>query len=84
MPTENEDVRYSFQGDVSSLRQAANQAIDLLGKYESAVKSAATKDTFTASKTSFTGFQRSINGIIGSVNTLTKALNTSEIGRAHV
>lgn len=77
MPTENEDVRYSFQGDVSSLRQAANQAIDLLGKYESAVKSAATKDTFTASKTSFTGFQRSINGIIGSVNTLTKALNTS-------
>ena len=77
MPTENENVQYSFQGDVSSLRQAAEQAIDLLGKYESAVKSAATKDTFTASKTSFTGFQRSINGIIGSVNTLTKALNAS-------
>ena len=44
MSTENEDeevgVKYSFTGDVSSLRDATEKALELLGKYGSALKQA--------------------------------------------
>lgn len=77
MADNQEEVVYSFEGDTSSLRQATQEAISLLDKFETAIKSTASKDTFSASKTSATNFQRSINGLVKQVNLLTSSLNTA-------
>lgn len=76
MDENQEEVVYSFVGDVSSLREATQQAISMLGKYDAAMQKAASKDTFKASKTSTTNFQRVVGGIIKQVNTLTTSLNS--------
>lgn len=77
MADNQEDVVYSFEGDVSSLRSATQQAISILDKYDAAFKRIASSDSFKASKTSATGFHRAVNGLVKQVNTLTSALNTS-------
>lgn len=77
MADNQEEVVYSFEGDVGSLRQATQEAISLLDKFDAAIKRTASKDTFSASKTSATNFQRSINGLVKQVNTLTSSLNTA-------
>ena len=70
MDSQNEEVKYSYTGDVSSLRSATQQAIGLLGKYETTVKSLVTSNKFNVGKTAFTGFQRTINGLIKQTNVL--------------
>lgn len=70
-----EEVVYSFEGDVGSLREATQQAIGLLDKYDSAIKKMASSDAFKASKTSATGFQRVVGGLVKQVNSLTASLN---------
>ena len=77
MADDQEEVVYSFEGDVSSLRQATQEAISLLDKFDATIKNTASKDTFSASKTSATSFQRVINGLIKQVNSLTTSLNTA-------
>lgn len=75
MADEQEKVVYSFEGDVSSLRQATQEAISMLDKYDSAIKSMASKNTFGASKSSAVGFQRVVGSLVRQVNTLTESLN---------
>lgn len=77
MADEQEAVQYSFEGDTSSLRQATQQAINLLDKFDSQMKSMASTDGFKASKTSAMGFQRVVNSLVKQVNSLTSTLNTS-------
>lgn len=77
MADTQEEVVYSFEGDVSSLRQATQEALSLLDRYDAAFKASASKSTFTASKTSTTGFQRAVGGLIRQVNSLAKSLNTA-------
>ena len=68
---------YQFTGDVSSLKDATQQAISWLDKYDATIKRVASSDTFKASKTSATSFQRVVGGLIKQVNTLTTSLNTA-------
>ena len=77
MADNQEEVVYSFEGDVGSLRQATQEAISLLDKFDATIKKTASKDTFSASKTSATSFQRVLNGLVKQVNTLTSSLNTA-------
>ena len=77
MADNQEEVVYQFTGDTGSLRQATQEAISLLDKFETAIRSTASKNTFNASKTSATNFQRSINGIVKQVNLLTSSLNAT-------
>ena len=77
MADDREEVVYSFEGDTSALKKATQDAINLLGKFDSAIKSVASKDTFSASKTSAVGFQRTLNGLVKQVNSLTASLNTT-------
>ena len=77
MADNQEEVVYSFEGDVGSLRQATQEAISLLDKFDTAIKRVASTDTFSASKTSATSFQKVVNGLVKQVNTLTSSLNTA-------
>lgn len=77
MADNQEQVVYSFEGDISSLREATQQAISMLDKYDSAIKKMASSDAFKASKTSAAGFQRVTSGLVKQVNTLTSALNST-------
>lgn len=72
---EEEKIEYSYTGDVSLLREATEEAINLLDKYDSALKKVASTDGFKASKTSVQGFQRSINSVIKNFNALSSYLN---------
>lgn len=72
---DEEEVKYSYTGDVSSLRDATKEAISLLDKYESTVKSMAASNQLEVGKTAFTGFQRTVNGIIKQVNTLSSYMS---------
>lgn len=77
MPDNQEEVVYRFTGDVSSLKDATQQAISWLDKYDATIKRVASSDTFKASKTSATSFQRVVGGLVKQVNTLTTSLNTT-------
>ena len=81
MDENREDVRYSFTGDVSSLRDAVSDALNLLSKYDSSLKKIATQDAFAASKTSVASFQRSLNGVIRKFNSLGKFINKTSSER---
>lgn len=74
---QEEEVVYSYVGDTSSLKQATQDAISLLGKFDNAIKAAASTNAFSASKTSATGFQRTLNGLVKQVNSLTASVNTA-------
>lgn len=77
MADNTEDVKYSFQGDTSSLRKATQDAIGQLNRFESAMHQVASQDGFKASRTSVQGLQRAINSLTTQTNTLTKVLNTT-------
>ncbi|HHW90931.1 MAG TPA: hypothetical protein GX745_08535 [Clostridiales bacterium] len=69
-----ENVQYSFTGDVSSLKQATEQAIGLLDKYGATMAAAAQTDNFGASKRSATSFNASIKRLTRDVTSLQKKL----------
>ena len=77
MADNTENVKYSFQGDTSSLRKATQDAIGQLNRFESAMHQVASQDGFKASRTSVQGLQRAINSLTTQTNTLTKVLNTT-------
>ena len=61
MDQDNEEkVQYSFEGDVSSLKSATKQAIDLLGQYDQAIKQATQSGTFQASERSAKTFNNTV------------------------
>ena len=51
MANDTEDVKYSFQGDTSSLRKATQDAIEQLNRFEGAIQKVASQDGFKASRT---------------------------------
>ena len=86
-----EDVRYSFTGDVSSLRAATEKAIGLLDKYSSAMANASSKGQFQASQKSMNSFKASLNRMQKDIDSVVKKMQglsdipmpkTSGIGKA--
>lgn len=77
MADSQDDIRYSFEGDTSSLRQATQQAISLLNRFDRVIKATAAKDTFKASRTSATNFQRAVGGLTRQFTSLSKSLNVA-------
>lgn len=77
MANDTEDVKYSFQGDTSSLRKATQDAIEQLNRFEGAIQKVASQDGFKASRTSVQGLQRAVNSLTTQTNALTKVLNTT-------
>lgn len=61
MADNTEDVKYSFQGDVKSLKQATETAIQLLDSYQKVVAKAVTDGKFSASARSTQTFNNAIN-----------------------
>lgn len=61
----NEDISYAFTGDVTSLRQAVNEAIALLDSYGNKIKE------FVSGG----GFQNSINSVTNTVNHVRRELS---------
>ena len=61
MADNTEDVKYSFQGDVKSLKQATETAIQLLDSYQKVVAKAVTDGKFNASAKSTQTFNNAIN-----------------------
>lgn len=61
MADNTEDVKYSFQGDVKSLKQATETAIQLLDSYQKVVAKAVTDGKFSASAKSTQTFNNAIN-----------------------
>lgn len=77
MADEQKKIEYVYEGDVSSLLDATNDAIQLLTKYQSAAKRAASEGRMDIGKTTFKGFQKSVNNVIKQVNDLAKTLDAS-------
>lgn len=73
---ERENVEYSFVGDVSSLRQATETAINLLGKYSAQVKHLADTDAFGKNKQAASSFQSQLKFVSSSVDKLIKKLGS--------
>lgn len=61
MADNTEDVKYSFQGDVKSLKQATETAIQLLDSYQKVVAKAVSDGKFNASARSTQIFNNAIN-----------------------
>lgn len=76
MAEDKEQVQYSFEGDVSSLKSATKQAIDLLGQYEQVIKHASQQGTFQASERSTKTFQNTIAKVTKDVEKLQAKLKT--------
>lgn len=78
--TNQEEVVYSYTGDVSSLRSATQEAIGLLTKYEKRVKTLTDTGNVNVGKTAFTGFRRSLNGVVKQTNQLVKLVDSVSDG----
>lgn len=76
---DNEKIEYSYTGDVSSLREATETAIGLLGKYESALKNLATSSQFNVTQTALTGFQRSVRALVRQTTNLSKSFEIPDV-----
>ena len=61
MADNTEDVKYSFQGDVKSLKQATETAIQLLDSYQKVVAKAVSDGKFNASAKATQTFNNAIN-----------------------
>lgn len=61
MADNQEEVKYSFQGDVKSLKQATETAIQLLDSYQKVVAKAVTDGKFSASAKATQTFNNAIN-----------------------
>lgn len=75
MADSRENIFYSFQGDVTSLKEATNNAIALLSQFDSAFKKATKQATMDANVTSQKQFTSAVNSTIKELNTLTQVLN---------
>lgn len=76
MATEKDKVLYEFQGDVSSLRKTTQDALSLLGKFQSTMDRLNSEGIVKASQRAQSGFQSSINKMTKSVETVQKKLNS--------
>lgn len=76
MADDQEKVIYEFQGDVSSLRDATTDALDLLGKFQDTMNRLNSDGIVKASQRAQTGFQSSINKMTKSITDIQKKLNT--------
>lgn len=71
MAQDNEEkVEYIFEGDVSSLKSATQQAIDLLGQYDQAIKQASKAGAFQASEKSTKTFNNTVAKVTKDVEKL--------------
>ena len=73
---EKEKVLYEFQGDVSSLKNATQQAIGMLDKFQAQMDKANSNGIVKASQRAQTGFQNSINKMFKGINTLQKKISS--------
>ena len=76
MADKTEKVEYVFEGNVSSLRDATQTAIQLLNKYSDSMKRASASDNFGASKRSAQSMNASINRLIRDVDKMQSKLKT--------
>lgn len=76
MADETERVEYVFEGDVSSLRAATEQAMSLLSKYSNYVSNASNTDSFSASQRSIKSMNASINRMAKDVTKLQAKLKS--------
>ena len=74
MAANTEDVKYSFQGDVKSLKQATETAIQLLNNYQKVVAKAVASGKFSASAKSTQTFNNAINKTIKDVEKMAAKL----------
>lgn len=83
MNENNEQVVYSYEGDVSSLRKATQEAVNLIDQYGKAIQKTASLNTFKASATSVKALQKTLSSVSSMVNTVQGALQrtgTSTVG----
>lgn len=73
---ERENVEYSFVGDVSSLRQATETAINLLNKYSAQIKSLSDADAFGKNKKAAASFQSNLKAVTKDVQNLVNKLGS--------
>lgn len=74
MADEKENVEYSFTGDVSSLRNATQEAINLLGKYGTAMANVAKRGSFNAS---MDNMKTRMNGVFKSVTAKLRSFSSA-------
>ena len=74
MADEKENVEYSFTGDVSSLRNATQEAINLLGKYGAAMANVAKQGSFN---TSMDNMKTRMNGVFKSVTAKLRSFSSA-------
>ena len=67
---DQEKVQYSFEGDVSSLRSATKEAIDLLGQYDQAIQKASSTGAFQGSQKATKSFKSNVNGLMKDIQKL--------------
>ena len=76
MADEKEKVLYEFQGDVSSLKKSTQDALGLLGKFQTTMDKISSEGIVKASQRAQSGFQNSINKMTKSVEAVQKKLNS--------
>lgn len=74
MPDKSEDVKYSFTGDVTSLKSATESASKLLNTYQKIVERAVKKGNFSASARSTQTFNNTITRVSKDVDKLSAKL----------
>lgn len=77
MDESTEKVKYVFEGDTSDLRDATVNAIDLLGRFDQALKQAVREGRADIGVGNFKNFQKSANAAIKQANALAKGLQSS-------
>lgn len=76
MADEKEKVLYEFQGDVSSLKAATQDALGLLDKFQGTMDRLNSDGIVKASQRAQTGFQSSVNKMTKSIASIQKKLNS--------
>ena len=76
MANEKEKVLYEFHGDVTSLRQAASDALSLLDKFQSKMDKLNSDGIVNASQRSQKGFQNSVNKMTKGIEAVQKKLKS--------
>ena len=76
MANNSEEVKYSFQGDVRSLKQSTETAIKLLDDYQKVIKRAVSEGKFNASAKSTQTFNNTIAKTIKSIEKMAAKLKS--------
>ena len=74
MPDNQEEVVYAFTGDVSSLRQATEQALGLLDKYQNQIDRITADGGFGKSTRAANTFQNAVTKTTKTVEALQKKM----------